>query len=150
MAGARAAVDRAGAALVEVETSAARYAVHAPRAGRVEALPYEVGERPVAGRPVAVLLADGAPYARVYVPEPLRTRFGPGAAVEVAIDGESRRYAGTVRYVAADAAFTPYYALTQKDRSRLAYLAEVTLDEPAAERLPTGVPVQVWLRTEPR
>ena len=50
---------------------------------------------------------------------------------------------GTVRYVSAEAAFTPYYALTQKDRSRLAYLAEITLDDPAAQALPAGLPIQV-------
>jgi HlyD family secretion protein len=140
---ARAAVERAKAALAEVETVAGRYAVRAPRAGLVEALPYKLGERPAAGRPVAVLLADGAPYARVYVPEPLRAQFLAGTKVQVHVDGVDGPLPGTVRYVSAEAAFTPYYALTQKDRSRLAYLAEITLDGPQAARLPTGVPVQV-------
>ena len=49
-----------------------------------------------------------------------------------------------MRYVSSEAAFTPYYALTQEDRGRLSYLAEVTLtDELAAARLPSGVPVEV-------
>ena len=48
-----------------------------------------------------------------------------------------------VRFLSAQAAFTPYYALTQRDRSRLSYLMEVTLTEPAAKELPTGVPVEV-------
>ena len=140
---ARAEVERAGAALVEIETVAGRYAVRAPRGGLVEALPYELGERPAAGTPVAVLLADGAPYARIHVPEPLRARFGPGTRVELTVDGTERKFTGTVRFVSSEAAFTPYYALTQKDRSRLAYLAEITLDDADAARLPTGLPVQV-------
>lgn len=140
---AQAAVARTQAALAEVQTIAERYAVRAPRPGIVEALPYELGERPSAGRPVAVLLADGAPYARVHVPEPLRTRFLAGTEVEVTVDGEERRYRGVVRYVSAEAAFTPYYSLTQKDRSRLAYLAEIDLVDAEAGRLPTGLPVQV-------
>ena len=98
---------------------------------------------PVVPRPVAVLLADGTPYARVYVPEPLRTRFVAGTEVEVAVDGEERSYRGIVRYVSAEAAFTPYYSLTQKDRSRLAYVAEIDLVDAQAGRLPTGLPVQV-------
>ena len=142
---ARAAVQRAAAALAEVETIASRYTVTAPRAALVEALPYKLGERPAAGRPVAILLADGVPYARVYVPEPLRTRFIAGTKVEAAVDGHAERIQGTVRYVAAEAAFTPYFALTQKDRSRLAYLAEITLDDPAAQALPAGMPVQVFV-----
>lgn len=140
---ARAALERAAAQLAEVATTAARYTVVAPRDGVVEALPYELGERPPAGRPVAVLLADGPPYARVHVPEPLRTRFVPGTRVEVTVDGEPGTHAGTVRYVAAEASFTPYYSLTQKDRSRLAFLAEIVLEGEAAARLPAGVPVQV-------
>lgn len=143
IAAARAAVAGAEAALAEVRTVADRYTVRAPRAGIVEALPYELGEQPAPGRAVAILLADGAPFARVYVPEPLRTRFLPGARVEVRVDGEATAFRGVVRYVAAEAAFTPYYSLTQKDRSRLAYLAEITLDDPEAARLPAGVPAQV-------
>lgn len=140
---ARAAVQRASAALAEVETVASRHTVTAPRDGIVEALPYKLGERPAAGRPVAILLADGVPYARVYVPEPLRAEFVAGTRVEAAVDGREERLHGTVRYISAEAAFTPYYSLTQKDRSRLAYLAEITLDDAAA--LPAGMPVQVFL-----
>jgi HlyD family secretion protein len=68
-----------------------------------------------------------------------------GRVVTVAIDGIAARLAGKVRYVSAEAAFTPYYALTQKDRARLSYLAEITLDDPRAAALPVGVPVQVTL-----
>ena len=142
---AKAAVDRAAAGLAEIETVAARYVMRAPRAGLVEALPYKLGERPTPGVPVAILLAEGVPYARVYVPEPMRSRFTAGSRVEATVDGETRLFGGTVRYVSAEASFTPYYALTQKDRSRLSYLAEVTLDDPQAADLPAGVPVQVYL-----
>jgi HlyD family secretion protein len=150
VAGAQAAVERAAAALAEIETVAARYTVTAPRAGMVEALPYKLGERPAAGRPLAVLLADGAPYARVYVPEPLRTKFLAGTAVEAAVDGLDAKLPGTVRYISAEAAFTPYYSLTQKDRSRLAYRAEITLEGAEAAALPTGMPVQVFVPGAPR
>ena len=112
--------------------SAERYSVRAPRPGLIEALPYEVGERPPVGAPLVIMLADGAPYARVHVPEPLRVAFAAGTAVEVRIDGVTDPLPGTVRYVSSQASFTPYYALTQKDRSRLAYLAEITLEGDAA------------------
>jgi len=35
--------------------------------------------------------------------------------------------------------------LTQEDRSRLSFLAEIDLTEPEAQSLPTGIPVQVRL-----
>lgn len=146
---AEAAVTRAKAGLAELETTAARYVVHAPRAGVVEALPYEIGERPPAGAPVAVMLADGTPYARVYVPEPLRSAYVAGARTRLRIDGVAEPLSGTVRYISADASFTPYYSLTQKDRTRLSYLAEIAVDDPAAANLPAGVPVQVTLAESP-
>ena len=145
LAQARAAVDRAKAAVAELMVSAERYSVRAPRPGLIEALPYEVGERPPVGAPLVIMLADGAPYARVHVPEPLRVAFAAGTAVEVRIDGVADPLPGTVRYVSSQASFTPYNSLTQKDRSRLAYLAEITLEGDAASNLPAGVPVQVRL-----
>ncbi|HEX7116386.1 MAG TPA: HlyD family efflux transporter periplasmic adaptor subunit [Steroidobacter sp.] len=142
---AQAALEEAKAQLLELETSAERYTVKAPRAGRIEAIPYKSGERPVAGAPVIVMLADGVPYARVYIPEPRRLEFRPGTRVQVRVDGRAEPLEGVVRFVSADAAFTPYYALTQEDRSRLSYLAEIDLAQEAAADIPTGLPVQVML-----
>jgi len=47
-----------------------------------------------------------------------------------------------VRWIASDPAFTPYYALTERDRGRLSYVAKVDITE-QYERLPDGVPVEV-------
>jgi HlyD family secretion protein len=146
---AEAAVDRSRAALAELETSAALYEVRAPRAGWIEALPYELGERPPARAPVVVLLAEGTPYARIHVPEPLRARVLAGSRVAVSIDGVEDALDGTVRFISAEASFTPYYALTQKDRARLSYLAEIALDDELAATLPVGVPVQVTIAAPP-
>jgi HlyD family secretion protein len=146
---AEAAVDRSRAALAELETSAALYEVRAPRAGWIEALPYELGERPPARAPVVVLLAEGTPYARIHVPEPLRARVLAGSRVAVSIDGVEDVLDGTVRFISAEASFTPYYALTQKDRARLSYLAEIALDDELAATLPVGVPVQVTIAAPP-
>ncbi len=142
---AEAAVERSQAVLAELETSAALYEVRAARAGWIEALPYKLGERPPAGAPVVVLLAEGTPYARIHVPEPLRASMTAGRPVAVSLDGVEGVLDGTVRYISAEAAFTPYYALTQTDRARLSYLAEVALEDPRAATLPVGVPVQVTL-----
>ena len=46
------------------------------------------------GAVVAVLLADGAPYARVYVPEEIRARVVPGARATVRIDGVEGEFSG--------------------------------------------------------
>ncbi len=96
------------------------------------------------GSPVAVLLADGPLLVRAYVPEPYRARLSAGDAVTVRIDGAGGPFEGRLRWISSDAAFTPYYALNQSERSRLMYLAEVELP-PEAGGIAVGVPAQLVL-----
>ena len=110
--------------------------------GLVDSLPFEVGERPRQGDIVAVMLTGEQPFARIYVPEPLRASVSVGDELFVNVDGVANPVSGTVRRIAAEPIFTPYFALTERDRSRLAYVAEVTLAN-NGERLPEGLPVQV-------
>jgi len=133
------------AQVAELELSLARLTVRAPRAGVIDALPYELGERPPRGAPVAVLLAAGQPYARVFIPEPMRASVKAGSPATVRIDGTKQDWRAEVRYVSSEAAFTPYYALNERDRSRLSFVAEIVLTEPTAAELPTGMPVEVTL-----
>jgi len=140
---ARAQYNEARAAERDAALREQRLEVRAPRRGVIDALPYELGERPPPGAVVAVLLADGAPYARVYVPAQLRARVAPGSLASVRVDGVDEPFAARVRRVEQDATFTPYYALTQHDRGRLSYVAEVDLAGEAARSLPSGLPVEV-------
>jgi HlyD family secretion protein len=86
-------------------------------------------------------LVGNVPYARVYVPEPLRVHVKPGQAAQVFVDGHAGALPGHVRMVRSEPVFTPYYALSGDDAARLSYLAEIVLDAPAG--LPAGVPVRV-------
>lgn len=140
---ARAALAETEAALSEVDLRLDRLSIHAPVSGQIDALLYEVGERPPPGAVVVVMLADQAPYARVFVPEPMRARVRPGTQAEVWVDGIADPFTGQVRLVSHQAAFTPYFALTEHDRSRLMYVAEVDLTDAEANALPTGLPVEV-------
>lgn len=140
---ARAQVEEARATAFDAELREQRLEVRAPRPGVVDALPYELGERPPAGGVVAVLLADGPPYARVHVPTALRARIAPGSAARVRIEGVEGEQVGRVRSISQDAAFTPYYALTKHDRGRLSYVAEIDLTADSARSLPSGLPVEV-------
>jgi HlyD family secretion protein len=129
------------AAVSQAELDLQRLTLTAPVNGTVDKVWYEVGERPAAGATVAVVLDDARPYARIYVPAEWRTRIVPGLTVDVRVDGFTEPLQGTVAWVSADASFTPYFALTEYDRSRLSYLAEV--DVPGAGHLPSGVPLTV-------
>jgi HlyD family secretion protein len=140
---ARSALRAAEARVDELAENRQRLDHVAPMDGTIEAVPYKEGETPPIGAPVVVMLRGGVPYARVYVPEPLRAGIKIGDAVEVRIDGVAAPQRGRVRFVSSDASFTPYYALTRYDRARLAYVAEIDIPDGAA--LPAGVPVEVHL-----
>ena len=140
---ARATVAAAESSRRQLEITDARLVVRATRAGTIDALPFKAGERPPKGSTVAVLLADTPAFARVYVPEPMRARVAPRTRAIIHVDGMEAPLEGVVRWVASDAAFTPYFALTQRDRSRLAFLAEVQVIDERADQLPAGVPVEV-------
>lgn len=145
LAQARQAAETARATLASRQTASARLEVRSPVDATIDALPYRVGEKPAKGATVAVLLATTAPYARIHVPEPLRARVKTGTPATIRVDGIEREYRGQVRFVASEAEFTPYYALTENDRSKLSFRAEVAFDDGDALSLPSGVPVTVSL-----
>ncbi|MEP4888907.1 MAG: HlyD family efflux transporter periplasmic adaptor subunit [Aliiglaciecola sp.] len=116
----------------------------ATRDGRLDNLPWNLGERVTMGSPVAIVLAGIAPYARIYVPEPYRVKIKVGDSLPLHVDGLTETIEGTVRWISIEPAFTPYYALNQEERARLMYLAEVQLPSQYAD-LANGVAVQVEL-----
>jgi HlyD family secretion protein len=123
-----------------------RREIRAPVAGVVDSRLFELGEKPMPGQVLMVMLGGQQPYARVYVPEALRIHVTPGSSASVSVDGLNAPLTGRVRWVSSDAAFTPYFALTERDRGRLTY--EAKIDLPVTERrLPDGVPVEVDLGT---
>lgn len=141
---------QAAVAAAEAEASAqqvllGKLDIVAPRAGRVDSLPYKLGDQAPVGAPVAILLAGDAPYARIYVPEQQRAGVRVGDAIQVFVAGRDQPYAGKVRMIRSEPDFTPYYALIGDDAARLSYLAEVALGADAAE-LPAGLPVRVEFR----
>lgn len=138
---ARASLREAEAALAHQALTRERLRIASPRTAVVEALPMETGETPQAGATVAVLRAtDSPPHARVYVPAAVRNHFEPGTNVDLQVDGYGA-FRGRVRFISSEAAFTPYYALTEHDAGRLSYLAEIDVEN--GKDLPTGVPARV-------
>lgn len=117
--------------------------VRATRDGYLDSLPWNLGENVQSGTTVAVVLADKAPFARVYIPEPWRARVQTGQEFSISVDGRGETFKGNLRWLANDPSFTPYYALNKTDRARLVYLAEIDLIN--AEDLPSGMPVEVIL-----
>lgn len=140
---ARAAVAAAGAALTQARKALADLTLSAARDARVELLPWRVGDRVAAGSQLVGLLAEDAPYVRVYLPAPYLTRLAPGSRVQIRVDGRADPIPGLVRTIRSEPAFTPYYALNERDRARLMYLTDIDIEGGA--ELPAGLALEVIL-----
>lgn len=148
---AAAVLDSARAGLAQLEVGREHLSLRAPRAGVVDALPFKVGDRPPAGAEVASLLVGEAPYARVFVPADIRAQVQVGDRLRVFVEGIEQPFQARVRHIRSEASFTPYYALTGDDASRLMYRAELLLEGEAARRLPAGLPLHAErLSNEPQ
>ena len=119
----------------------ARYDVVAPRDGRIDALPFKLGDQPPAGATVVSMLA-GSSFARVHVPASQRPAIRIGMRCELTVTGMPKPFTAQVRSISSDPAFTPYFALTGDDASRLSYRAELVLDAGDTGSLAAGLPVQ--------
>jgi HlyD family secretion protein len=138
------AVKQAAARRDLLAVDRARHDITAPVDGIADSRLFELGERPNPGQAVMVVLGGDQVYAHVYVPEQLRVHVTPGRDATIHVDGLAESIPGRVRWVASEAAFTPYFALTERDRGHLTYLAKIDLVE-SRDRLPDGVPVEVDL-----
>lgn len=137
---AAAAVDAAKGALQTLELTRERLTVRAPRAGRVDALPFHPGDQPSVGAELVSLLVGDAPYARIYVPAPRRASVAPGDEFAIRVEGVDTPFRAKVRSIRSEASFTPYYALSGDDATRLVYRAELVLEGAGAADLPAGLP----------
>jgi HlyD family secretion protein len=139
---AAATVAAARAALDTLKLTRERLTVRAPRAGRIDALPFRAGDQPPVGAELVSMLVGDAPYARVFVPAPRRMEVKIGTRFEVRIESIAAPFTATLRSIRSEPSFTPYYALAGDDASRLVYRAELLLDNAAGVAdLPAGLPV---------
>jgi len=132
------------ATLASEQKRLADLSIISTRDGILDSLPWNLGERVTSGSPLAIVLAGKAPFARVYVPEPYRVKIKTGDRLTIRVDGLDKKLQGTVSWISNEPAFSPYYALNQKERARLMYLMRVQLPASEAE-LPNGIPAQVEL-----
>lgn len=112
--------------------------------GVVDQLPYEVGERVPAGGVVAVVLADEKPWVRVWLPSRAVARTSTELAAEVRVEGYDAPMRGRVADVAREPAFTPHYALTEREGAHLVFETRIVLEDAPADLRP-GLPAQVRL-----
>jgi HlyD family secretion protein len=136
------AVKQAEARRDAIQVDLDRHETRAPVDGITDIRVFEIGERPVPGQPVMIMLGGQQAYARVFVPEIIRVHVSAGTPAAIYVDGLDEPLEGRVRWVSSESAFTPYFALTERDRGRLSYVAKVDITT-QRDRLPDGVPVEV-------
>ncbi len=88
----------------------------APRDAQVDSIPYKLGDQAPVGAPLVVLLAGDAPYARIYVPEPLRGGVKIGGCRACAC---GRQRQGLGRQGAHDPAASRASRLTTRSPARM-------------------------------
>ena len=139
---ATAGVAAAHAALDTLKLTRDRLTVRAPRAGRVDALPFHAGDQPPVGAELVSMLVGDTPYARVFVPAPRRTEVDAGSRFQITVEGVATPFTAKLRSIRSEPSFTPYYALAGDDASRLVFRAELLLDAGnGVAELPAGLPV---------
>lgn len=110
----------------------------------VDSLPWQQGDRVAQGTQLISLLIDDEAFVRVYVPADARDQLSTGQQLSIQPDADMPAFLGTIRHIRPQPAFTPYYALNERDRARLMYLTEISL--PASHTdLPSGMTVEVAL-----
>ena len=77
-----------------------------------------------------------------FVPEPQRAKVRVGSRVRVFVDGREQPFDGRIRLIRSEPVFTPYYALTGDDASRLVYRAELVIEDAEAKTLPAGLTLE--------
>lgn len=138
-----AAVRAAAAQVTLQQATLDKLNVTAPRDGLIDNLPHRLGDQAPTDAPLAIMLVGHMPYARIYVPEPIRLDVQVGQSALVYIHSRKQPFSGRVRMIRSEPSFTPYFSLTGKDAARLSYLAEVQLSDEDAAQLPAGLPVRV-------
>jgi HlyD family secretion protein len=98
----QAAADAAQAQQVVQGVNLQKLQLRAPRDGVVDALPYRQGDQAPIGAPLAVMLVGERPYARVYLPQPLRLQVKVGQAAQVQLEGGSTVLKGHVRSIRSE------------------------------------------------
>lgn len=141
---ARAAVAMASASVALEQKALADLSLVAARDAIVDTLPWRVGDRIAAGTQLIGLLASDNPYVRVYLPATWLDSVKAGDSVNIFVDGRPQPMAGTVRNIRSQPAYTPFYALNERDRARLMYLTDITISAEGLA-LPTGMALEVAL-----
>jgi len=134
----------AQARLNSAQTRLTRRSVFSAVDGTVQQIYYRPGEMVPAGRPVLSLLPPGNIKVRFFVPQAVLPTVHIGDRVAVRCDGCAGNIVARVRFMSAQAEFTPPVIYSQEERARLVFRVEAIPERP--DDLRVGQPVTVTLQ----
>ncbi len=116
--------------------------VYAPETGRVQKIFFREGEVVSPGQPVLSLLPAANLRALFFVSERFRSTLTVGRKVRIDCDSCAPDLYGQISFMAQKAEFTPPIIYGPKERSKLVFHIEATLEK-KAQSLAPGQPVSV-------
>jgi len=132
----------AEASLMTAEFNLSQRSVDSLVNGRVQDVYFRQGEYANAGVPVVSVLPPANVFVRFFVPETAVATLQLGQRVRITCDGCPETLTGVVRFVAAQAEFTPPVIYSIGNRERLVFKAEARVDNGLPLR--PGLPVEVF------
>ena len=147
LASAQAQLSRARAALAEAESVLTDLTVRAPADGTVATRMADTGEVVAAGAVLLMLVDLDQLYLKVYVPEVLIGKLRLGLPARLYIDAfPDQPFEAELRYIAAQAEFTPKEVQTADERVKLVYAVKLYLKSNPEHRLTPGQPADAVIR----
>lgn len=134
----------AEARLNSAKTRLDRRRVLSPAAGKIQEVYYREGEMVQSGRPIVSLLPPGNVKVRFFVPQAVLPTIRIGDRIAVQCDGCAGDLVARVRFISAQAEFTPPIIYSQEERARLVFRVEAIPERPTDLRV--GQPVTVVLQ----
>lgn len=141
---AEATLRSAEARLNSAKTRLERRKLTSPATGTVQEVYYRVGEMVQSSRPIVSLLPPGNIKVRFFVPQALLPTIHIDDKIAITCDGCGAGLTARVRFISAQAEFTPPIIYSQEERARLVFRIEATPEQ--AEALRVGQPVSVALQ----
>jgi HlyD family secretion protein len=141
---AQAQVDLAKARLAQAEKAVADCTITAPMDGVVTTRSSEEGEVVSPGTSLFTLSRLDEVWLSIYLPENRLSRVKLGQPAQVKINGEKRRFVGTVTFISPEAEFTPKNVQTPDERAKLVYRVKITLPNKDGTFKP-GLPADGYL-----
>jgi len=139
------------AQIAQLQDRLARSRIVNPTTGTVLDTYARAGEFVRPGQPLYEVAALDTLTLRVYVDGGQLPAVGLGDAADVHVDdgaGGIRTLAGTVRWIASEAEFTPTPIQTREERTDLVYAVELRVPNPDG-RLKIGMPADVTFASRP-